>query len=239
MKNSLYHCLVYILVFTSVITIAVSGSRAITVATEHEPLRQRSTIIIDAGHGGVDGGATSCTGILESNMNLEIALRLDDLMHLLGIKTVMIRNTDCSVYTQGETIAAKKVSDLKERVRIVNETENAVLVSIHQNYFSDSRYSGAQVFYAPTNDSNLFAQQLQNTLITALNPGSNRKSKHADGIYLMQHISCPGVLIECGFLSNPEEEAQLRDAAYQKKLCAVIASVCSSFLEKNSASVLS
>lgn len=239
MKNSFRHCLVYILVFASVISIAISGSRAITVATEREPLRQRSTIIIDAGHGGVDGGATSCTGTLESNMNLDIALRLDDLMHFLGINTVMIRTTDCSVYTQGSTIAAKKVSDLKERVRIVNEAENALLVSIHQNYFSDSRYSGAQVFYAPTNGSSSLAHQLQNALITAVNPGSNRKSKYADGIYLMQHISCPGVLIECGFLSNPEEEAQLRDATYQKKLCSVIASVCSNYLEKNSAGVLS
>jgi len=187
-------------------------------------------VIIDAGHGGVDGGSTSCTGVLESAINLEIALKLEDLLHLLGIDTLMIRTTDCSVYTKGETIAAKKVSDLKERARIVNGTENAVLISIHQNHFSDSRYYGAQVFYAPTAGSSILAKQLQSALITTLNPGSNRQSKKADGVYLMQQITRPGVLIECGFLSNHQEEAKLRDTAYQQKLCCVIAGTVSTYL---------
>lgn len=225
----------YLLVLGCCLILIVSGNKAITVAAENTPLTNRKTVIIDAGHGGEDGGATSCTGALESQINLEIAQRLNDLLHLLGIDTVMIRNTDTSIYTQGNTIAAKKVSDLKERVRIVNETDNALLVSIHQNNFSDSQYSGAQVFYAPTDGSADFAKQIQSLLIENLNPGSNRQVKKADGIYLMQHISCTGVLVECGFLSNPEEEARLRNEEYQQELCCVIASACSSFLHRNAA----
>ena len=188
--------------------------------------------VVDAGHGGVDGGATSCTGKLESAFNLEIALRLNDLMHLLGIHTEMIRTTDISVYTQGETIAAQKVSDLKERVRMVNESENALLLSIHQNTFPDSRYGGAQVFYGPEGESAQLAEALQNAFRSTVNPGSNRRSKKADGVYLMEHIDTTGVLIECGFLSNVEEEAKLRSADYQKKLCCVIASTVSNHLDR-------
>ena len=188
------------------------------------------TVIIDAGHGGIDGGATSCTGVLESEINLRIAVRLNDLLHYLGYRTVMIRTTDTSVYTQGSTIAAQKVSDLKERVRIVNETDNAILISIHQNTFSDSRYNGAQVFYAENEDSRMIANALQANLTATVNQGSKRKIKKATGIYLMEHIACTGILIECGFLSNPEEEAKLRDPAYQQQLCCVIASTLSTDL---------
>lgn len=142
----------------------------------------------------------------------------------------MIRTTDTSIYTKGETIAQKKISDLKERVRIVNKTENALLLSIHQNNFTDSRYSGAQVFYAGTEGSAQLAKLLQERLVSTLNPGSNRKCKKSDGVYLMEHIDCTGVLIECGFLSNAEEEAKLSCGTYQKKLCCVIAATVSQYL---------
>jgi len=196
--------------------------------SRNERLAHGHVLVIDPGHGGVDGGATSCTGKLESAYNLQISLRLRDLFHLLGYRTRMIRTTDTSIYTTGETIAVQKMSDLKERVRIANERENNVLISVHQNYFADSKYSGAQVFYPDTTGSKELAEALQTALVTALNPGSNRKCKKSSGIYLMEHIQCTGVLIECGFLSNPSEEAKLSDAAYQQKLCCVIAAtVCS------------
>jgi len=220
----------YLLTFIVFVSIAAGTSHAVTTAVQRTAVDREHVIVIDAGHGGVDGGATSCTGVLESRINLEIALKLNDMMHLLGHKTVMIRTTDISVYTHGETIAAKKVSDLKERVRIVNETDNAVLISIHQNTFSDSRYGGAQVFYAQTEGSQMMAKSLQTNLIRILNPASNRKAKKADGVYLMEHINKTGVLLECGFLSNVEEEAKLRDSAYQNKLCGVIAATISGFL---------
>lgn len=225
MKKRKRWILLYFLTIAGVLFAAEWGSRAVTVIAENTPVERKHCIIIDPGHGGEDGGATSCTGLLESTYNLTISLRLNDLLHLLGYETRMIRTTDTSIYTQGNTIAQKKISDLKERVRIVNETENALLLSIHQNNFSDSRYSGAQVFYAGTEGSEQLARQLQAAFVSTLNPGSNRKCKKSDGVYLMEHIDSTGVLIECGFLSNAEEEAKLRDGAYQKKLCCVIAAV--------------
>lgn len=219
---------VYGLTAAMILSIILGGKRATQTFSEERGAQW--CIVLDAGHGGEDGGATSCTGVLESGINLEITLRLRDLLHLLGRETRMIRTSDISVYTKGGSIAQKKMSDLKERVRIVNSTPNAMLLSIHQNNFSDSRYSGAQVFYADTQGSERLAKVLQCALISSLNKGSNRKCKKSDGVYLMEHISCPGILVECGFLSNTEEEARLRSRDYQQKLCCVIASTVSSFL---------
>ena len=215
----------YALILLGILSVFLFGEKTIPTMNEDKFVYKRKCIIIDAGHGGVDGGATSCTGVLESQLNLQIALRLEDLLHLVGVDTAMIRREDVSVYTEGESIAAKKVSDLKERVRIVNSTNNAVLISIHQNTFSDPRYSGAQVFYAPSEGSQKLARAMQQALVESLNPESNRKAKKGSSIYLLEKIKNTGVLVECGFLSNPEEEKKLRTDAYQLKLCSVIASV--------------
>ncbi len=220
----------YLLVVILAIGLAVSSSQAVTTLVAYQDNKSAACIIIDAGHGGEDGGATSCTGVLESKLNLEIAQRLNDLLHLLGRKTKMIRTTDTAIYTTGTTLSQKKVSDLKERVRIVNTTENAVLISIHQNTFSDSRYSGAQVFYSQHSDSKHLADLMQSSLVRSLNAGSSRGSKKAEGIYLMRNIEPVGVLVECGFLSNPQEEAKLREGNYQNNLACVIASALDSFL---------
>ena len=218
------------MILIGVILLSVGGSKAVTVLSANTPISNRTKIIIDAGHGGEDGGATSCTGILESRFNLEISKKLNDLFNLLGMDTVMIRTSDCSVYTEGNSIAQKKVSDLKERVRIVNDTDHAILLSIHQNHFSDEKYSGAQVFYAPTEGSQNLARALQTRLVETINQKSRRQIKKADNVYLMQHVQCPAVLIECGFISNPQEERLLRDEIYQKMLCCVIASTVSNCL---------
>lgn len=204
------------------------GSRTVTVVSESILPARGPCIIVDAGHGGEDGGATSCSGTLESQINLEIALKMNDLLHFLGFETKMIRTGDYAIHTEGETIAARKRSDLNNRVELVNETKNGLLVSIHQNTFPDGRYSGAQVFYS--NDGEELARQLQTSLNTTLCPASNRKSKPSKGVYLMEHIQSPGVLIECGFLSNPDEEAKLRSPTYQKQLCCVIVSTISEYL---------
>lgn len=204
--------------------------KAVQVMASSTVVRREKCIILDAGHGEPDGGAISCTGTPESEINLEIALKLESLFRFMGYKTKMTRNTDASIYTQGETIAQKKISDLKERVRIVNNTPGGVLLSIHQNTFTDEQYRGAQVFYAGTTGSNQLAEALQNRLVAELMPESSRKSKQSKGIYLMEHIQCQGVLIECGFISNPQEDALLRDEYYQKKLCGIIATTVCAFL---------
>ena len=219
----------YLLMIIAFLGVAQLGSKTVTVLHQQKAVERKWCVVIDAGHGGIDGGATSCTGVLESQINLEIALRLEDLFHFLGYDTKMIRRVDESIYTEGNTIAAQKVSDLKERVRIVNETENAFLISIHQNTFSDRQYSGAQVFYGNVGDSRIVAQNLQGQLISSLNPASKRKVKQAKGVYLMEHIEKEGLLLECGFLTNVSEEAKLRDGTYQKKLCCVIVSCLSRY----------
>ena len=222
---------VYIFILGLFAAVAYWTGVATTTVAQMIPVERQQTVIIDPGHGGVDGGATSCTGVPESKLNLDISLRLRDLFHLLGYRTAMIRTEDVSIHKSGETIAAKKISDLRNRVQIVNETDNAILVSIHQNTFSDQRYSGPQVFYGPEGEGESLAKLLQKSLTDALAPGSNRSAKKADGIYLMQHIDCTGVLVECGFLSNPEEEGKLRNSSYQCSLSCVIASTVANFLD--------
>lgn len=219
----------YIVTSAIFLLCASMSSRAITVAAGNLPIARQNVIIIDAGHGGEDGGAISCTGKPESEINLEIALRLNEICHLLGFDTKMIRTTDVSVYTEGKTLAAKKASDLRNRVKTVNNSEKAILVSIHQNTFSDSRYSGAQIFYANTAGSKELAEEMQGR-VASINPGSKRRIKPADNVYLMQNIQKTGVLIECGFISNPEEEAKLLSADYQKTLCGMIAATLSCYL---------
>lgn len=195
------------------------------------PTPEKSPVIIlDPGHGGMDGGTKTDSGVPESQINLQIALRLRDVLGLVGVDCAMTRTSDVSLDTQGSTIREKKNSDLRNRVSLVNEAENGILISIHQNHFSQSRYAGPQVFYASQSGSEELAQLMQDTMNGALAPLSNRVCKSAQGIYLMEHIQKPGILIECGFLSNPQEAALLQSAAYQKKLACIIASAASQFI---------
>lgn len=188
---------------------------------------------MDAGHGGEDGGTLSCTGVRESGLNLEIALRVNDLFALLGQRTRMLRTQDVSLHdTDAATIAARKASDIRARVRLTEETPKAVLLSIHQNHFPESKYRGAQVFYAAADGSRALAERLQTALGTQLDPDNHRACKKAGEIYLLKHVSCPAVLVECGFLSNPAEEALLRTPEYQKKLAAVLCCGMLEFLEE-------
>lgn len=212
----------YILTICGALALVHWGSKAVTVVSEQMPMARQQCIVIDAGHGGIDGGATSCTGRLESSYNLEISLKLRDLLHFIGYDTKMIRTIDESIYTEGESIREKKRSDLRERVKIVNKTDSPILISIHQNLFSDSRYFGAQVFYADTPGSKELAEGLQEELSIALTPRSHREVKKCKDVYLMERIQSTGILLECGFLSNPQEEARLSDPSYQKQLCCVI-----------------
>ena len=230
MKKTVKTFLIYGLMAAAFVLCVLMGNEAVTTLAENRPVQRRVCIVIDPGHGGEDGGAVSCSGIPESSYNLEISQRLNALLNLLGYHTEMIRTSDISVYTKGETLAQKKASDLKERVNRINGLDQAVLLSIHQNHYPDERYSGAQVFYANTEGSPELAKQLQTTFVSTLNPGSHRQAKKASGIYIMEHIRCPGILIECGFLSNSVEEAKLRDPEYQKKLCCVIASATCQYL---------
>ncbi len=218
------YAFVYCYVASVCLLIAAGITNAVTAVSSQQAFSEETVIVIDAGHGGIDGGATSCTGVLERTVNLEIAKRLSPMLRLFGYETAMTRQTPDSLATEGETIRQQKRSDLRNRVNFVNQYPNAVLVSIHQNQFSDSKFSGPQVFYANTPGSEELARNIQEKLSAVLSPGSSRTCKKADSVYLMNHISCPAVLVECGFLSNPREEALLRNKDYQKKLCGILAS---------------
>jgi len=179
--------------------------------------------VIDPGHGGEDGGATDSMGRKESEINLGISLRLRDLLNLMGVRTLMIRGEDRSIETEGNTIAARKVSDIRNRVRITNETPNARLISIHQNYYPEGKYRGAQVFYSPTPGSQAWAEALQELLSTQVDPNNHRECKPGRDIYLLDHVQCPAILVECGFLSNTEEATLLQEPSYQKRIATAIA----------------
>lgn len=192
------------------------------------PAAEGPVLVLDAGHGGEDGGAVSLTGVAESGINLAITLRVDQLLGFCGAPPVVLREEDVSLHDQGaDTLREKKASDLRNRVQAVEQVGDAVLLSVHQNTFTDKKYHGAQVFYAPTEGSQALAETMQEALRAALDPENGRQAKPIpDSVYLMNHVSCPAVLVECGFLSNPEEEALLRSADYQIRLAAVLAGVC-------------
>ena len=194
-------------------------------AMEPSSVQQTAPLILDAGHGGEDGGAVSLTGTPESQINLAIVLKLRDIMGLYGVDPTLLREEDISLHDSGaDTLREKKRSDLKNRVAAIEEVEDVTLISIHQNTYPGSRYHGAHIFYAPTEGSKALAEHFQNSIKTALQPDNERAVKRIpDTVYIMNHVTCPAVLIECGFLTNPEEEALLRDEDYQRKLSAIIA----------------
>lgn len=192
---------------------------------EPSVLGRTGPLVLDAGHGGEDGGAVSLTGAPESQINLAIVLKLRDVLGLYGVDPILLRETDVSLHdSDADTLREKKRSDLKNRVAAIEAVEGGTLLSIHQNTYPGSRYHGAHVFYAPTESSQELAEHFQNSIKAALQPENERAVKRIpDTVYIMNHVTCPAVLIECGFLTNPEEEALLRDADYQRKLSAIIA----------------
>lgn len=224
MLNPKKYALLCVLLVSAILLSAVGLSHlGNSVAVWKEAEQALPIFVIDAGHGGEDGGTTDPTGRKESEINLEIALRLRDLMALLGANTLMIRERDVSVNTEGTTVSARKVSDIRNRVRITDETPHSRLISIHQNHYTEEKYHGPQVFYSHIDGSQQWAESLQEVLNTHVAPGNRREPKAAEEIYLLQHTHCPAILVECGFLSNREEAILLQEPSYQKKIAAAIA----------------
>ena len=184
------------------------------------------TVVLDAGHGGEDGGAVAGDGTVESGLNLAIARRVRDLLTFAGMPTAVTREGEDAIYDPGSaTLREKKVSDLHNRVDLVNAIPGAVLVSIHQNSLPSSPSTrGAQVFWNRQEGAEELAESVQTALNGAINAGNEKKAAQVpSSVYLMKEITVPGVLVECGFLSNAAETEQLKDPGYQKKLAAAIA----------------
>lgn len=182
------------------------------------------TVIVDPGHGGVDGGASTADGVLERDLNLEVAQRVRDLLCLTGQRAVLTRTTEEDLHTEGDTIRERKVSDIRNRVALVNGTENGLLLSIHQNSLPSSPSThGAFVFWNGVEGGEDLAKALQDALNGSVNQGNEKEARQIpDSVYLMNHVTAPGVLVECGFLSNPAEAAALQDPAYQTRLAVAI-----------------
>ncbi len=192
-------------------------------------------IIVDAGHGGEDGGTQSSSGIIEKDINLEIAEKVNSILMSLGYDTIMIRSDDTLIYDSDcDTIREKKVSDIHNRMTVIEENPNSIFLSIHQNYYIESKYYGAQVFYSPNNDeSKVIAELLQNSIIANIQPDNTRKIKESGSeIYLLYHSETPAVMVECGFLSNAGEAQLLSDKEYQKKMSLAIAAGITEYFNK-------
>ncbi len=185
--------------------------------------KARPTIVIDAGHGGPDGGTSGFSQVPEKELNLDIALKLRDILTAAGVDVVMTRTEDVTLTDpDGGT---RKNQDLRARKKIAEATPNAVLISIHMNAFSIEKYSGLQVYYSKNApQSQLIAKGVQTAVASSLQTENNRKIKPAgENIYLLNELDCPAVLVECGFLSNADEAKRLNDPEYRQALALVIA----------------
>lgn len=189
-------------------------------------IRKSTVIVIDVGHGGSDPGKVSTSGVQEKDVNLQIALYLKDYLIAQDYTVYLTRETDCGLYD--ENVKNKKTSDLNNRIRFFKEKNADLVVSIHQNSFPNENQHGAQTFYfTGSNQGKAFAETVQNALLK-FDDSNTRLAKSSDSYYLLKHSPIPAIIIECGFLSNPEETAKLTDSNYQKQLAYTISlGICS------------
>ncbi|MCQ1530897.1 N-acetylmuramoyl-L-alanine amidase CwlD [Lutispora saccharofermentans] len=183
------------------------------------PMKNR-VIMIDPGHGGIDPGAVGRTGAVEDDINLQIALKLRKLIEQSGGIGLMIREDDSGLYGDGKTrIRDKRNDDLRERHKMINESGADIFISIHLNSFPQSQYYGAQCFYMAGNEEDKkLAELIQNEMIDVIQNGNTRQAKSINTLYILKNNKMPGVLVECGFLSNPREEKQLQEDKFQEKV---------------------
>ena len=194
--------------------------KAVVSAASTNAVDNSKVVVIDAGHGGEDSGAVAGNGALEKDLNLVIAHLMKAELEKHGYTVVMTRTEDKMLYSESENIKGmRKLSDLKNRVKIAEEYPGATLISIHMNSFGAAQYSGLQVYYQANKDnSRTLADAIQNKVRSTLQPDNERKVKSGEGIYLLENSSLNTVLVECGFLTNPQEAEKLCEKEYQNQL---------------------
>lgn len=183
------------------------------------------TVIIDPGHGVPDGGAVGVDGVLEKDINLAISLKLRNFFQTVGYTVVMTREDDSAIYDDGsKTIRRKKVSDLRNRLEIIQKNPQVPFISIHQNTYKSPKNNGSVVLFSPNNaSSSKLAQMIQDNIAQMLQPQNNRSvTTSPRKLYILSHAKSPAVIVECGFLSNPEECKLLQDDTYQSKMAFAI-----------------
>ena len=207
--------------FISIFTfmLATNKNEVNTVPTVSLPVSGK-TIVVDAGHGVPDEGAESSNGTSEAETNLKIALKLQELLEQSGCTVILTRSDENAIYDiDSKTLRQKKKSDIHNRVKIGNESQADIFVSIHLNKIPQQQYDGWQTFYnAKSEDGRKLAISIQDAIGKTVQTENNRVAKSIDNIYIIKHVEIPTTIVECGFLSNPEEEKKLLENSYQDKL---------------------
>ena len=179
-------------------------------------------IVVDAGHGGNDPGKVSPDGKKEKDINLDISLKLKDELEKRGARVILTR--DCDKCLADDDAVNKKKSDMINRMEAVNNSKAALLISIHQNSFADTKVKGAQVFYyGSSGESRRIAESIQRVIKKEVDADNNRVAKPDNNYYILRKSACPAVIVECGFLSNPEEAGKLTDEEYQQRIASAVA----------------
>ena len=227
MKLRTVYLIILTVILISFCVIMYSAFSNIAVRTSSdEAAYPKPYIVADAGHGGEDGGAEA-DGVLEKDINLSISDKLADMLRLCGYYVTEVRDEDISVYDResSDTLREKKVSDLNKRARIFNSSADNIAVSIHQNKFDNSAYSGTQIFYSTNNDKSfLLAEAIRRSVVGLLQKDNKRELKPAGkDIFVLDKAQVPAVIVECGFLSNDEERSKLLDKNYQSEMAYSIA----------------
>lgn len=213
----------------------INKSQQKTIATIGAAKNDKPIIILDAGHGGIDGGCSSADGVPEKGINLNILLSLRDMFELYGYDVEVTRDTDRSIHDDGvEGIANQKSSDMDNRLALFNKYPNAICISIHQNQFTDPKYKGGQMFYSETNtQSKYIAQAIQDKFVEYIQPDNDREIKQCGKeLFLCYFCNNPTVMVECGFLSNPEEAENLKNEEYQNKIAFSVFAAVNEYLSK-------
>lgn len=213
-------CILFLCLFSVTVFLLLTGRQTQSVNTS-----QMKTIIVDAGHGGMDAGAIAADGTYEKDYNLEIALKLEKILKLNGFNVIMTRTEDVMTCDDGlNSIRSRKVSDIHNRFSIIEINPDALFVSIHQNKFPDSAQHGTQVFYSGNNpESKLLAEAIQKNIVENVQPENKRLiKKSGTEIYLLYHAKSPAVLVECGFVSNYHDLELLKKDEYKKQLAMLI-----------------
>lgn len=206
----------FLLIF-AMLLVAKESAELVKVWNQQEKQKEVTTVVIDAGHGGIDPGKVGINDALEKDINLSIAMKLKSYLEQQDIKVIMTRETDMGLYEESDS--NKKVRDMKNRLAIMEEIKPELVISIHQNSYPEESVSGMQVFYYETStEGKRLAEIMQQTMIVSLKPQKERTAKANDTYYLLKKTSAPIVIVECGFLSNRTEAEMLVSSEYQEKM---------------------
>ena len=232
-KWTALYLLTLLLLFAGFAAILWQGS-AVN-ASKNLVLEQGPVLVIDPGHGGMDGGAMAADGTVEAQINLAVSLRVEELARFIGVETEMTRREDVSLHdASADTVRAKKASDLKNRTALANAVPGGVVVSIHQNSYPEEYVHGAQVFYYTGSvQGQRLAEHIQGQLVERVDPENKRQVKANDSYYLLKKTGVPIVIVECGFLSNSAEAEKLCTTEYQQRVAWAIHMGILEYLNEN------